>query len=81
MIVVRVSRRSALAGVLGCVVFGLVCVVGVAPAFASSAWWHLTAQSRPTVLKAGADGQVVFVAANLGNGSVNAEGIPVSVQA
>jgi hypothetical protein len=80
MIVVRVSR-SALAGVLGCVVFSLVCVVGVAPASANSAWWHLTAQSRPTVLKAGADGQIVFVAANLGDGNVDAEGVPVSVQA
>jgi hypothetical protein len=80
MIVVRVSR-SALASVLGCVALGVVCVVGAAPAFANSGWWHLTAQSRPTVMKAGADGQIVFVAANLGDGSVDGEGVPVSVQA
>jgi hypothetical protein len=51
MIVVRVSR-NALAGVVGCVVLGLVCVVGAAPAFANSGWWHLTEQSRPTNLGA-----------------------------
>jgi hypothetical protein len=52
MIVVRVSR-SALACALGCVLFAWACVAGVAPAFANSGWWHLTAQSRPTIIKPG----------------------------
>jgi hypothetical protein len=78
MIVVRVSR-SALAGVLGCVVFGLVCVVGVAPAFANSGWWHLTEQVRPGIVNEG--GKIAVVAANLGDGSVSAEGVPVTVDA
>jgi hypothetical protein len=47
------TLRGGLAGVLGCVVFGFLLVVGVAPAFANSGWWHMSAQTRPTVLREG----------------------------
>jgi hypothetical protein len=80
MIVVRVSR-SALAGVLGCVVFGLVCVVGVTPASASNGWWHLTAQSRPGIMKAGAgrdEVQGLTVSANGGEFLLLKVGVPAA---
>jgi hypothetical protein len=49
---VRMSGRS-LAVVLVCGVLGVVLAGGAAPAWAGSAWWHLTVGSRPTVLKGG----------------------------
>jgi hypothetical protein len=52
MIVVRAFRRS-LVGVFVCAVLAMVLSVGAAPAFAGSAWWHLTVGSRPSVLQGG----------------------------
>jgi hypothetical protein len=49
------------------------------PAFAGSAWWHVTSFSRPTALNAGGEGKLMLVATNVGYGNLNAEKVPVSI--
>src|ERR1700722_5297805 len=46
----RLVKGSVLGVMAACVLLG---VAGVAPAFASSAWWHLGSSTRPTYLGAG----------------------------
>jgi hypothetical protein len=78
VIVVR-TVRSGLAGVLGCVVFGFLLVVGAAPAFANSGWWHLSAQTRPAVLREGSgrdEAQTLTVSANGGEFLLLHFGVP-----
>jgi len=81
VIVVR-TLRGSLAGVLGSVVFGLMLVVGVAPAFANSGWWHLSEQVRPVVLREGSgrdEVQALTVSANGGEFMLLHFGVPSGV--
>ncbi len=76
-------RRPAVARLLACgaslvAAFALTAAVGVAPALAQSAWWHLMSGSRPTNLKEG-PGQIVVTAANLGGADANGEGAPIRI--
>jgi hypothetical protein len=57
----------------------LISLLGAAPAFAASPWWHLTSGSRPTDLQPGSEAQIVVTAANLGDASVNGETSSVRV--
>jgi hypothetical protein len=79
VIVVRLFR-GAFAGVAVGVAFASMLVVGAAPALGSSGWWHLTAQTRPAVLKAGSTVQIAIVAANLGDAAINGATAPISIQ-
>jgi len=76
-------RRPAVARLLACgaslvAAFALTAAVGVAPALAQSAWWHLMSGSRPTNLKEG-PGQIVVTAANLGGADANGEAAPIRI--
>jgi hypothetical protein len=59
----------------------IVLLVGVAPAFAGSAWWHLTAQSRPGIMKAGSERdevQTLRVTADGGEFVLLQKGLPAA---
>src|ERR1700722_16818468 len=63
-----------------CTVASLLLAAGVAPAFASSPWWHLTSGSRPTYLPPEEQGEVVVTAANLGEATADGEASPVTFE-
>jgi hypothetical protein len=70
--------RAVLALVL---TFGLVALVGVAPAFAEgeAPWWHVVVSAAPTSLPPGGTGKIVVAASNLGDGEASGSGVPITV--
>jgi hypothetical protein len=74
--------RGVLVGVFGCAAFGVVFGGGaVSAAFANSGWWHLTVQTRPSVVRAGGGAdevQALTVSANGGEFLLLSHGVPVA---
>jgi hypothetical protein len=72
----RLPIRLKLALVVA--VFGVL-AFSASPAFAQSAWWHLTSTSQPSYLAPGGEGVIAVTAANLGDASVEGGASPVSI--
>ncbi len=71
------STRILLA-VIPVVVFAII-AMSASPAFADSAWWHLSSTSRPTDLQSEGRGEIVVTAANLGDASIDGATSPVTI--
>jgi hypothetical protein len=55
----------------------LVAAAAPAPAVANSAWWRVSASSRPTYLPPGGEATIVVTAANLGNAQASGGTTPI----
>ncbi len=77
----KLKRIVRVAGVLAAGALMAVMGVGVSVASAEggSPWWHLHLGSHPTHLPPGGEGVLFVVASNVGDGSVEGGGAPVTV--
>jgi hypothetical protein len=56
-----------------------VLLVAAAPVFGSSPWWHLSAETIPTHIPAGGEGQLTVVTSDLGDAPANLSAQPVNM--
>jgi hypothetical protein len=77
--------KKACAMLLGMVAFAVSLLGGASSSAAASEcatcmpWWHMTLQSRSTVLPREGSGEVVVVASNLGDGVADGEASPIRI--
>ena len=71
------SRAASVGLVLACMLAGALAFAR--PAFAGSAWWHLSARSAPTYLPPGGTGLIDVSAEDLGNTGVTGATSPIVI--
>jgi hypothetical protein len=61
-----------------CAALALATLAGSAPAFADSAWWHLTSESWPAILPSSGEGTVTVLAENLGDAQATGAALTIT---